>query len=74
MIVCVSHDFSLGQELIGPWAEELAVAAGVQWNYIEGFLGFEPRVGGHGAEGKWCAVVRVGKAGFRAGLPLEGLQ
>ena len=34
----VSHDFRLGQELIGPWAEGLAVGAGEEWNYVEGFV------------------------------------
>ena len=68
----VAHDFSLGQQLVGPWAEGLAVGAGEQWNYVESLVSFEPRVEGHGAGGKWCAVVRVGKAGFQAGLQLGG--
>jgi len=69
----VAHDFGLGQKLNCPWAEGLAICAGEHWDYVEGFVGFEARVWGDVAGCEWCGLVRVGKAGFQACLPLGRL-
>jgi hypothetical protein len=73
-----AHEFGLGQKLNCPWAEGLAICAGEHWDYVEGFVGFEARVTdgpdlGDVAGCEGCCLVRVGKAGFQACLPLSRL-